>query len=314
MTALPTHLGTTDKKVLLKYHKLLTGRNSAPPNSMTALQEVIDGGADVIEFDIRLTRDEQFVLLHDSTLERETTGTGLLNRLTLAEARLLRLRNSRERVASLTDVVGELKGLNRPLKVQVDLKVTEALSMATAVTLLDSLAPLLDNPQLHIVVGCLADWNLRTLQRLDRSDPQRVRRSPLHMGVDFMFHLDTPGEKVPSLPARVNAYGYLDDHPLGWRYQLPTAVYLQDRIETLLNLVPDAAEFYLRAEFVRHALRDGFDPVGFIKMERPAALVDLWTIDRSPDGSRDQEMRDLLATGPGQVTTNTALQWAAALK
>jgi len=29
-------------------------------------------GAEVVEFDIGLMRDEQFVLLHDATLERET--------------------------------------------------------------------------------------------------------------------------------------------------------------------------------------------------------------------------------------------------
>jgi len=36
------------------------------------MQQVLADGAEVVEFDIGLMRDEQFVLLHDATLERET--------------------------------------------------------------------------------------------------------------------------------------------------------------------------------------------------------------------------------------------------
>ena len=56
----------------MKYHRLLSGAHRHPPNSVAALQQMLADGAEVVEFDIGLMRDEQFVLLHDATLERET--------------------------------------------------------------------------------------------------------------------------------------------------------------------------------------------------------------------------------------------------
>lgn len=61
----PTHISWESAPVLLKYHRLLTGSGCNPPNSMNALEECLVGGAAAIEFDVNLTCDQQFVLLHD---------------------------------------------------------------------------------------------------------------------------------------------------------------------------------------------------------------------------------------------------------
>lgn len=45
------------------------------------------GWADVLEFDLRLTADHQFVLMHDSTLGRTTDCTGALSAWTAADLR-----------------------------------------------------------------------------------------------------------------------------------------------------------------------------------------------------------------------------------
>ena len=301
---LPPHLPFEGREVPLKYHKLLTGRGISPPNSLSALEDVVGGGAGVIEFDVNITCDGGFALLHDATLQRETTGVGAVRRSTLEEVRALRLRGSEENVAGLDEVVDRLRRVERPLKVQVDLKETLPLSAAEASNLIQALEPLLERPNLKLVIGCLADWNLRALRRVD---------SRLRLGFDFLSYLDAPVDELVRLPGRVNAYGYLDDHPLGWRRMQPVGAYLLDRVEALLTLVPETEEFYLRAEFVRQALSDGFDPIAFIHRWRPDALVDIWTIDRVPDGGRDQEVRSLLAAGADQITTNTAVQWAEAL-
>lgn len=42
----------------------------APENSLEALQKGIDAGADMLEFDVQLTRDKVLVIIHDSTLFR----------------------------------------------------------------------------------------------------------------------------------------------------------------------------------------------------------------------------------------------------
>ena len=39
-------------------------------NTIVAIKSAIDSGADIVEIDVRLTKDNQVVVLHDSTLER----------------------------------------------------------------------------------------------------------------------------------------------------------------------------------------------------------------------------------------------------
>ncbi len=48
----------------------------APENTLEALSKSVALGADFIEFDVRTTRDGGFVLLHDGTLDRTTSGKG----------------------------------------------------------------------------------------------------------------------------------------------------------------------------------------------------------------------------------------------
>jgi glycerophosphoryl diester phosphodiesterase len=48
----------------------------APENTLEALRKSVALGADFVEFDIRTTRDGAFVLLHDGSLDRTTSGRG----------------------------------------------------------------------------------------------------------------------------------------------------------------------------------------------------------------------------------------------
>ncbi len=301
---LPTHLTYKGRAVLLKYHRLLSGDHPHPPNSLSALAYVLEGGAAVIEFDVNRTEDGAYVLNHDPTLERETTGVGPLSRMTRAEFKALRLRGTDEAPATLREVVAALGTVRRPLKVQVDLKALLPLTPEAAAAFLDEIAPLRDNPNLRVVVGCLGDWNLRLLRRLDPELP---------VGFDFAYYLDAPVEPLVRLPLRVNAYGYLDDHPLGYRRLLPPEAYLRDRVEALVNLLPGASEFYLRKEFILKALADGFNPVAFIHAYRPGAVVDVWTLNASePEANRT--LFAMLEAGADQVTSNTSVQLAAMLE
>jgi glycerophosphoryl diester phosphodiesterase len=61
----------------------------APENTLVAFEEAIKDGADAIEFDVRRTGDGVPVVLHDATLDRTTSGRGLLKDVTLASLRRL---------------------------------------------------------------------------------------------------------------------------------------------------------------------------------------------------------------------------------
>lgn len=54
-------------------------------NSVSAIEHAIAIGVDIIEIDIRKTKDGQFVLMHDATLDRTTTLSGPVTDYTLAE-------------------------------------------------------------------------------------------------------------------------------------------------------------------------------------------------------------------------------------
>ena len=76
----------------------------APENSIAAIKECIRIGVDVIEIDVRRTKDNHLVVIHDSSVDRTTNGTGDVSKLTLNELRALVLKeNSGGEGASLTD-------------------------------------------------------------------------------------------------------------------------------------------------------------------------------------------------------------------
>ena len=66
---------------------------NTPENSIRAIQNCIDLGVNMVEIDIKKTKDNELILLHDKTLDRTTTGKGLPQDYTLAEINQMRLRN-----------------------------------------------------------------------------------------------------------------------------------------------------------------------------------------------------------------------------
>ncbi|KAF0413131.1 PLC-like phosphodiesterase [Gigaspora margarita] len=50
--------------------------DSYPENTILSIEQAINDGVDAIEFDIRLTLDDEIIILHDSSLDRTTTGKG----------------------------------------------------------------------------------------------------------------------------------------------------------------------------------------------------------------------------------------------
>lgn len=62
---------------------------AAPENTLPSIVAAINGGADIVEFDLQLSRDGHAVLMHDDTLDRTTDGEGPVGALTLRELRAL---------------------------------------------------------------------------------------------------------------------------------------------------------------------------------------------------------------------------------
>lgn len=66
------------------------GSGLAPENTLEAFIEAVElWGADMLELDVRLTRDGQVVVVHDATVDRTTDGRGAVAELTLAQLQQL---------------------------------------------------------------------------------------------------------------------------------------------------------------------------------------------------------------------------------
>ena len=66
---------------------------NACENSILAIENAIEMGVDIIEIDLKKTSDNELILMHDHTLDRTTTGKGLVKDYTLEEIKKLYLKD-----------------------------------------------------------------------------------------------------------------------------------------------------------------------------------------------------------------------------
>lgn len=96
---------------------------NAPENSMDAIKRALAMGVDIVEIDIRKTKDNQLIVMHDKSVDRTTNGKGKIAELQLDSIRKLVLKNgagmpTKHRVATLREVLSEIKG--KPLLLNLD--------------------------------------------------------------------------------------------------------------------------------------------------------------------------------------------------
>jgi glycerophosphoryl diester phosphodiesterase len=72
---------------------IVTGHRGAlgsePENTIRSFRRAVEYGCDEIELDLRVTSDDQLIVLHDATVDRTTNGTGPVEELTFDELRAL---------------------------------------------------------------------------------------------------------------------------------------------------------------------------------------------------------------------------------
>jgi glycerophosphoryl diester phosphodiesterase len=65
------------------------GEDEFPSNTMYAFKRALKAGADMLELDVGVTSDDQIVVMHDTTVDRVTNGTGTIASHTLEQIRKL---------------------------------------------------------------------------------------------------------------------------------------------------------------------------------------------------------------------------------
>ncbi len=62
---------------------------ASPENTLTALEATLRNGGTTAEIDVMLSKDDQIVLMHDLTIDRTTSGSGLVSHHTLGAVQAL---------------------------------------------------------------------------------------------------------------------------------------------------------------------------------------------------------------------------------
>ena len=82
-----------------------------PENTLLSFKEAIGLGVDQLELDVRVTKDNELVVIHDATVDRTTNGTGKVCEMTLAELKELDAGNG-EKIPTLRELMELVKAYN----------------------------------------------------------------------------------------------------------------------------------------------------------------------------------------------------------
>ncbi|MDH3408351.1 MAG: glycerophosphodiester phosphodiesterase family protein [Gammaproteobacteria bacterium] len=128
-------------------------------NTLAAYRRAISFGVDVIEIDLRGTRDGEVIILHDETLDRTTDGTGKVTDFTLEELKQLNAGGG-ESIPTYAEVLGLVADTG--VKLLLDIKVSPVLDKGKVVRLTESHDAVLD-----VIVGVRTLSDLRKFRRLN---------------------------------------------------------------------------------------------------------------------------------------------------
>ena len=95
------------------------GHGSCPENTMRAFRAGHAAGADRIEFDIQPSKDGDYIVIHDPTVDRTTNGTGQVCDLTTAQIRSLDAGKG-EKLPLFTEVIDW--AVQNDVKLDIELK------------------------------------------------------------------------------------------------------------------------------------------------------------------------------------------------
>jgi glycerophosphoryl diester phosphodiesterase len=113
------------------YHRpervLIAAHRSAhlvhPENSLAAIRDAIEIGADIIELDVRKTKDGVYILLHDENIDRTTTAKGAVSNYTYDQLNAIPLlqngQPTHERIPTFESALRAAKGR---IMVDIDFK------------------------------------------------------------------------------------------------------------------------------------------------------------------------------------------------
>ena len=264
----PLYIDRNGHRTWLKWHR---GRRKATDPVFTGARilEAMRLGASV-EVDLVVTADKGFAVLHDTTLERETTGQGAVAATSDAAIRALHLRGNDgapigERVMLLDDLCALMAegGVHADARLQLDYKEDETVLDARA---LDNFAEAVGPVAAHMIVS---SGSAAAIGMLTKAVPGMKK------GFD-----PSDERKFRTALAEGKLQGFADD---------------------AMAAMPGADLIYLHWEIVTQSQDAGFDMVA--AFHRYGTRIDAWTIREVTPATLAQVER-LLDLKVDQITTD----------
>lgn len=158
-----------------------------PQNSLASIRGAADLGAEFIEIDLRHTKDDVLVLVHDDTVDGTTNGQGLVEEFTLAEIRELELTGADADNPETRKVPTFLEALVLARELGVMLYVDQK-TWRSDLTLKE-----IQSGSYHDVA--LVRDSLDRVTKMVQQDPDLL----VQPAIDFLLHFLTALEEIPNL-------------------------------------------------------------------------------------------------------------------
>lgn len=89
-----------------------------PENTLSSFRKAMELGVDAIELDVRKTKDNELVVIHNADVNKTTNGTGLVNELTLEQIKEL-VTEKDDEIPTLEEV---LDSVQKRVKLLIEIK------------------------------------------------------------------------------------------------------------------------------------------------------------------------------------------------
>ena len=155
--------------MLFSQGKIIAHRGASsicPENTIASFSKAIEVGADFIEIDLRLSKDDSIMVIHDESLDRTTNGSGNVNQFSYQQLKELSAGYSKkfdsdfitEKIPSLFEVLKLAKG---KVGICIDIKNTPEVPVIELVDKMDM------KNNVYFM-----SYNVEKLKRIKTTDPQ----------------------------------------------------------------------------------------------------------------------------------------------
>jgi glycerophosphoryl diester phosphodiesterase len=213
-----------------------------PENTLRSFKKALEIGVDAVELDVRKTRDNQLVVIHDADVKKTTNGKGLVNELTLKEIQGF----STEKGEKIPTLKEALDFLDKKVKILIELKETGIEEKVLALVRENGL-------QKNVVIVSFLEDALRKVRELDKD---------VEMGLIYATHKN-PIKAALELKAQYLVAFYRFTHTANiqrahenglkvivWTINTPEEVaeYVKKGVDGIASDKPDILAQYARAK------------------------------------------------------------------